>query len=39
MKTNNVKGNLYIEIDGNGKEVSDNILNELTNFTIETKEN
>ena len=33
------KGNLYIEIDGNGKEVSDNILNELTNFTIETKEN
>lgn len=33
------KGNLYIEIDGNGKRVGDSILNELTNFTIEIKEN
>ncbi len=32
------KGNMYIEINGNGKEVSDNILNELTNFIIEIKE-
>ena len=28
-------GNLYIEIDGSGHEVTDDILNELTNFTIE----
>lgn len=28
-------GNLYIEIDGNGHEVTDDFLNELTNFTIE----
>lgn len=31
-------GNLYIEIDGNGKELSEDILNELTNFTVETKD-
>ena len=32
------KGNLYIEINGNGKEITNEVLNELTNFTIEQKE-
>lgn len=31
------KGNLYIEINGNGKEITNEILNELTNFTVEEK--
>lgn len=31
------RGNLYIEISGNGKEIDNEILNELTNFTMEIK--
>lgn len=31
------KGNLYIEIDGNGKELTNEIVNELANFTVEQK--
>lgn len=31
-------GVIYIEIDGNGKDINDDILNELTNFTVESKE-
>ncbi len=31
------RGNLYIEINGNGKGLGDDILEELTNFTIEVK--
>ncbi len=32
-------GSLYIEIDGNGKGLGDDIINELTNFTFEVREN
>ena len=31
------KGNLYIEISGNGKDITNEIINELVNFTIEEK--
>lgn len=31
------KGNLYIEINGNGKDITNEIINELVNFTIEEK--
>ena len=31
------KGNLYIEINGNGKDITNEIINELINFTIEEK--
>ena len=31
------KGNFYIEINGNGKEITNEVLNELVNFTVEQK--
>jgi len=31
------KGNLYIEINGNGKDLTNEMINELVNFTIEEK--
>lgn len=30
-------GNLYVEIDGNGKDITNDVINELVNFTVETK--
>ena len=30
-------GNLYIEINGNGKEITNEMIEELTNFTVEIK--
>lgn len=33
------EGYLSIEIDGNGKEITDEMINELTNFTVEVKKN
>ena len=31
-------GNFYIEINGNNKEITNELLIELTNFTIEEKD-
>ena len=31
-------GNLFIEITGNGKDITDEIIGELVNFTIEKKD-
>ena len=31
--------NLFIEINGNDKEINNEIVNELLNFTVEEKEN
>lgn len=31
-------GNFYIEINGNGKEITNEMLNELVNFTVEEKD-
>ncbi|MBQ6497970.1 MAG: hypothetical protein IJI58_04585 [Bacilli bacterium] len=30
-------GNLYVEIDGNDKTITNDVINELVNFTVETK--
>lgn len=32
------QGNFYIEINGNGKEITNEVLNELVNFTVEEKD-